>query len=344
MKLVAIPLMLLSSQSLGLHQGQQDRRVDGIVVLARDSGSMEKAERAFKYGMGFADLTVALKDAPYVVEAWGRRSAVIVDRDIGPLLRRKERNQALQVLDKGMDSEFTLDLAGLSDEDRRLLLAQAPGVMVDPNQMNAKMRVGLIAQVDFQFSGPQAGRVINEQLAGNTEAERVMNRKLDLAPFPLFRPSSKDGQERLVNTIADLENRYSSFRVSTRGISGELLDEGLEQAAKIVERLQRDLQAEQERVAKSLAQKCKLGESLPADLGNFSDLPDDRKAELKRVFGANYEFYGFDSQQSAVAFLQRATDIKVSTRLQLAFGLSPGGPGRAATGARFTFVTFPGTP
>jgi hypothetical protein len=315
-----------------------------MLVLARDSDQLRKVEAQFRYGMEFAELTTALKNATVVVEPWGRRSALIVDREIGPLLKRKERIRALQLLETAMEADFTLNLVSLSDEDRRVLLAQAPGVMVDPNFMKAPLHIGLVAQIDFQFSGPQSGRVINEQLSASTEAEGVMNEKLDRAPFPLFRPSSQEGKEQLVKSITDLEDRYGGFRVSTRGISGELLGEGLEQAAKIVERLQQALQQEQDVIAERLAKKHNKGPALPGDFGNFSDLPAEKQIELKKVFGANYEFYGFDSQQSAVAFLERATDIKVSTRLQLAFGLSPGGPGRAATGARFTFVTFPGVP
>jgi len=128
-----------------------------MLVLARDSDQLKKVETQFRYGMEFAELTTALKNAAVVVEPWGRRSAVIVDREIGPLLKCKERVRALQLLETAMEADFTLNLASLSDEDRRVLLAQAPGVMVDPNFMKVPLHIGLVAQIDSSSQGRSLG-------------------------------------------------------------------------------------------------------------------------------------------------------------------------------------------
>lgn len=325
-------------------QEPTDRKVEGILVFAKDASSQKRIEDKFRPRMDFSQFTLSLKDEPVIVEPWGRRSAIVIDKGIGPLLRRQEKNRVLQVLDTMLKDDYTIDLASLSPEDRQAFLRQTPGIHIDPEAGSAPLIMGFELSTSVELAVPAQGPVVGPSLLPDRGAREKMVDALRRTPFPLWRPQSQEDRDKSLERTKEIERLHGRFVVSTRGISGDLLDEGLEQAAKVVTKLQQDLQREQDALVRKLAKRFQGGPGLPSEVGSLGNLPEAMKLELEKSFGDAYEYYGFGSKEDALRHLRQASDIRVFTKLKLQFGIAPSGPGRSASGGGFTFVTFPGTP
>lgn len=325
-------------------QDQSLRKVEGVLVLARDTNIQKRIEARFRNRMDFSEFTLSLKDEPVVVEPWGRRSAIVVDKQIGPLLKRQEKNRVLQVLNTMLKDDYTLDLGTLSPEDRRAFLNQAPGIHIDPKAGNAPLVMGFELSTSIEFAVPTKSSVVGPSFVRDPGAREKMVNALRRSPFPLWRPQSQEDRDSSIERTKEIENLHGRFLVSTRGISGDLLDEGLQQAAKVVTKLQQDLQSEQDALVRKLATRFQGGPTIPSEIGSLASLPEGMQRELEKSFGAAFEYYGFESKEDAVMHLRKATDVKVFTKLKLAFGIAPSGPGRSSSGGGFVFVTVPGVP
>lgn len=338
-------LACLVAATLALTSGycqEVERKVDGILILSSDNSLPQRLQKAFQIGTPFVQFAKSFASNSVIVEPWGKRSAILIDRRIGPISTRVRKTEALKLLAKHVTPDLILDLGTLSEEDRSNVLSCMGGVMIDPSVSGRPGLLGVEVSTSFVIDDPARPRM-ESRLPMRGPITDKRKQALIGSPFAEWRPRSRAGVDRKLESILQEEIAASGFRVYTMGLAKNYVADGLVQSGKLLEILLKQLDASQESAAKELAGKLGSTNGLPESLGGIASAPESIQKRLEDTFAKSFRANGFESEAQALAYLRQASNLRVSTNLSLMYCVSPGGAGNAPTFAVYQIATFAGT-
>jgi len=341
---ILLSAILVSSTSGG-SEVDDSRPLAGVLLVSSDEAVVKRLSSEFKPGMPTANLRKAFSASRFVVEDWGTRSAVVLDKASGPPKRLADLCAMSETLAKSVGEDLTVKLGDLPGNERGPIMDRIGGPNTQPSGFDVNSAsIGLFADLNFNVVGPD-GRTFSCSVPYKTQS--TVRRDQSLRSHPaLKRPLDSGERKHLAYTIAGQASaRDDELRLRPYGNAVPLLPEGMQVATRLVDSLYKDLAARRAAASQVLLAKFALdGAHIPPGPVGLNDLPADLRQDVQRCFGDSWQSYGFSSQMEADSFLQNSAGLRVETEVGFSFCENPGNPAAhiPEMGGIVIFSTLPG--
>lgn len=331
-----------------LASAQHTGKVEGLTVVTNSDAVIAKLREGFSPGMAFEDLHKLFKDEDFVLTAWGKRSAVLIDRAAGPLGDFKLQLEIADALAKKMGSDLTfklgdLDSSGSNPASDFLQQFFRPERFEGGKSAINGFQVGLEVKVNFTVEGKDGKRVT---VPVPTSSETTEKRRATLLQHPL--PPRKELSENEINAMnraskASVRKAPDELAFHYVGIARSAVPDAQREASKEVEELIASLEGQVNEASQSLLKKFGLkGGTLPAGDVALKDLPKDLQDKLFESFTGNWKMGGFADKLEAETFFLNSRSLVPSTSMGLMICERAGGGGNPSSFGTFFFSNFAG--
>lgn len=296
-----------------------DRKVEGLLVCSNDSRLLGRVRRDFQLGSSLTVLHSTFKGVRYAIFPWGKRSAILIDRESSVLESRRQRSEVLSVFLKS-GSNPVLDFGSLKPEERVILLRHIRKFLPFATP-GAAAKVGL--RVGTRFNMTVDGKSIQFSLPAQTDRDSDLRSALANAPFTVDGNSLSESQRN--DSLRDAEEaslRDQKVEVVCFGVATHYMPEGIQELGKHLQVITDALEEEAETLSRQVADRI-LSRDLNAESA-FADLPERVQQQLANHFEASWEALGFASKDEATKFLAARPDVKISTVLSMGLGTRTG--------------------
>lgn len=115
-----VAVWLLGGALLGLSQ-EPARKVRGLIFVSTRPEMVKRVNKEFRDGMPFAELVSRFDENEFIVEKWGVRSAIVVDRKLSVLASIEENAKLYDALGTALGPNLSVRIGDLPPEQRRLI-------------------------------------------------------------------------------------------------------------------------------------------------------------------------------------------------------------------------------
>jgi hypothetical protein len=317
MVLSAILLWAALTSAAPTQSPMPTREVNGVLLLTADAKVYIQAKRDWHMGESYIDFAKHFTADRFLVKEWAKQSAIVIDLRSGPLGNGRALADSSKALLSLVRSDGTIDV-----KDRDKIAGIPLGTPPDGSTDGA---LGLYADLTVSVNSGGVSKSFIVPIKNDaTDARDNALHKHPLVPPKKDGGNSPGGTKAAEPTIDSPPDRASIYLL---GFATGHFADGMREASKLVDELQRALDDENAQTDLQLLNKLGLnGASIAAGEIPLSDLPSKIKDNLTRDFAGSWNGLGFSSQADAESFLQNSKSVQVSTHLGLKFCISLADP------------------
>lgn len=325
---------------------EQDRRVEGLLLVSTDKAVIAKVRKAFEFGMPFPKLVSAVANQSLSVEPWGKRSAIAIDRNMGTLAKRRAKAEVVALLAERIGDDLTLRLDDVSPSQQALISDQLLGQAatgLSPHQVT----IGADLSLSIRPIDPSGAKSTEVTVPSRNKATARRRERLMASPIPGYSTMSATQKSEVHAKLIEREEGASQLTMTTFGIADRNLTEGLHES----ERLLREMIAASDRdlasASKAFVERLDPDHALAGLAPTYDSLdtmPESMRARVEDGFASGFAGYGFGSRQEALDYIRGIGRFEVSTNVSLMFCVRPSGPRQSAAFGVIQIASYPGTP
>lgn len=304
---------------------QIERKVEGLLALTSDKKLIGTIFRTFKPGSSYMEVEKQFKGERFRLFEWGKRSAILIDREDPFLRSRINEVRALEILSSKLLPDLTLNLNDLSQREKDVLTdCLAKYIPINSEALNSGS-IGVGSSTAFVIHG-SGGIQKGARVYESTAAERTRNNILARRPISVeMNKMSKEDADLAAQRTTDNYLQSEGVRSQCFGIAAQNLPEGLSESGKILEKELKQIALDREAASMGIALKHKLNaQSLPENSA-YSALPEGVRANLEKKFLEQRRMNGFKSVEDAQAFLAGASSVDITTSISVSFSTGKSG-------------------
>lgn len=291
-----------------------NRQIEGFALITIDKSLIKRTWNECQLPKPLPDVKKYFASKRFEVHPWGRRSAIVIDRDMPMIKSKLDEIALLDTVTKYANPDGYIEVSQVPEDDQKRLfdLFNAITPTYDYNSFK-KTTIGIGIGRSYAIEGP--GGVVKGATAGGGRVpdeglKRMRSSSVGKNPDEA---AIKRGLEESIE--ANLANM--NFGSQWYGISGFLLPEGLAETGKVMEKVFATLRLEKGQASKRLGAKLgaldpALVESLP-----YSGLSEEERDRLRHDFVALWQINGFANRAEAELFLNGAGKVRPSVDLSL---------------------------
>lgn len=325
---------------------EQERRVEGLLLVSTDKALAAKVRKTFEFGMPFPKLVTSLSSTSVKIEPWGKRSAIAVDRNLGALAKRRAKAEAVALLAERIGDDLTLSFDGLSPSQQALIGDQLLGQMaigLPPN----RYRVGADLSLTVRPIDPNGARTTEVTVTTRNDAIRRRRERLMASPLPGYSTMTAAQKEDVHAKLVEREEGASQLTMTTFGIAERNLTEGLHESERILKDLITESDRDLQRASKAFFDRLDPDHALAGLASTYDSLasmPDSIRGRVEDGFASAFAGYGFDTRQEALNYIRNIGKFEVSTNMSIIFCVRPSGNRQSAAFGIIQIASFPGSP
>jgi hypothetical protein len=324
-------------------------QVHGLIVVTNDRQVVARARKEFTRGMPLPDLDEKFREDRYVLEAWGQRSAILVDRGSGPI---KEFEERLQIADAfaGVGADLTLSLGDLPPEQVQKVTTYLqrfrPTGTMPPGVRFEDGSVGLDAAINVTVRGAGRSEPVTLAMPIYGDAISKRNDALNTRPIPMqdLRNLRAENRDRIISEFVAEDRLSHELTMHMIGIARSTLAEGMREVSRMIDEIYLEMNTRELLAAAELGKKLDLGEGVGPGEMNLNQLPEQMRKDALHSIGVSWRAHGFGSQEEAEAFLLNSSSVQVGTHFGLRYTLEPQTDQRPGTGIVYVFSQIRGVP
>jgi hypothetical protein len=332
------------------HEQLNVHQVHGLIVVSSDRQLVAKVRKEYTFAMPFPELAEKFREDRFVLEPWGQRSAVLVDRGSGPI---KEFEQRLQLADAFLASvgpDLTLAIGDLPPEQRQKVLAYLqrfrPAATVPRGVRVEDGSVGLDASIVVTARGQGRSEPVTLSMSIYGEAISKRNDVLNTRPIPMqdLRSLRAEDRDRAMTEFLTEDRLGNELTMHMIGTARANLAEGMREVSRMIDEIYLEMNTRELVAANELAKKLDLGEGVGPGEMNLNQLPEQMRKDALHSIGVSWRAHGFGSQEEAEAFLLNSSSVQVGTHFGLRYMLRPRTEERPGSSIVYVFSQIRGVP
>ena len=331
-----------------------ERTVQGLILASTDPNAVKAVWKVYTMGMPYSRLVEKLDDKQFLIEKWGARSAIVVDRKLGILAQIDQNAKLYDALLASLGPDATVRIGDLPAEQQKLIIDRIEGVSPAyrraPGSDVSDSLVGITFSWAFSLKGPGIPDSVHLNGSADEKLREKTFESLGKSPLPgIVGTPNPELEDRRVKALAEKTDLENTVTLNLRGTAAQGIAEGMLELSKILEKEIARLKAIEAASASKLAQRFNLRSTDdPVPLGPVKpgDLPSKLLEQARTQLELNFAVNGFASKEEAAAAFQRLDSIQVFTQLGLTFSLRGRDPANGVPGKYVTYILgwFAGTP
>lgn len=301
------------------------RKVEGLLVASIDKGFLAKVDKQYLPGEPIVQLRSKFNEARYLIAEWGRRSAILIDRDLPLIKKTSDEIAVLKAITRTIKRDLTIDPEDLSVEER-ISLKQFLGRFL-PDWGGDRLdqaRLGLSFSTIFTVRGSD-GRSFTSHRSRKNESTQARDAALQRKPYDSDPGKlSKDEIAKRFQILKDRDFASRSISFQCFGIADQNLPEGLAETRKVLDKLILELLTEKQTQALELAKKAGLPRTTGDGEVPLASLNPEQRDEALMSFLELSGLNGFKDANDARQYYDGVSSIRIGTSLGICFCTRPG--------------------
>ncbi len=294
-------------------------QLGNVLLLSVDKAVVNSTRKAFSPQMTFGKLEAKFPANRFLVRQWGKRSALVLDRELPLIAERAMRRDVLKTLLKHINTNLTIRLGDVPEDERGALDKQLAVCFPWVNEPDGTDRIqstfGIQWQLRVTVTGSQPGASKDFAIPMPADQFRMMTNGLkDHVVSPRGRLSTEE-QDRIAKEVAEQTEVLDTATYHSFGEARFVFVQGLRESATALQDVLDDIDKDSKATAKELLEKMGSKfrlDSLPKSGSGLSDLSPDLKQDLLQEASNSWQGCGFQSQADSLQFLNGAKSLDFS--------------------------------
>lgn len=330
--MIALTFALLTHHGFSMSQDIAvpipERKVAGLLIITSDPVVPRKVGDGYTFSMPFQDLVKRFKSKRFMFKEWGKRSAIMIDLESGPIGFREHQCELAESLSKSLGQDLTVKIGALDKEvmnDLMTSLSHAPKFPDGFDPSNAT--ISIESSVRFSMGGGPGAKDVSFDLFTQNTNTKTRDEALYQHPLRFLPETDADKTRAYTDQMSKSFESHDSLQFRMFGVASNNLPEGMEIASKLIDDLYKGLRLRQDRATHNLLAKLIPGGTSFGDhTTSVNQLPTAIRDQLSQSFAQSWMGLGFNSRADAESYLSSASNFQISTALYFRFCESPGDP------------------